>query len=317
MGTSTSTAPVKTKAPQRQLFPFSEIGSNMGMTSSLHSTEPLDVDISRMRIIKPIAYGRYVAVLLILLSATFIVKAFAEGQVNWSVTWQYMFWPNIMLGLFNTVWMSILCISIGVVIGLACAVARDSTNPVLRSASIFYTWFFRGAPLILQLLLWFNLALIFPRMSFFGLYEARTVELITPAVAAILGFSLNSGAYASEIIRAGLLGVDRGQFEAAKAIGMTNSTALYRIVIPQAMRTVLPPLGNEFISLIKMTSLASIVGFSDLLRSVQSVYYTNTRIIELLMVATVWYLVVVTILSIFQQMLERRFGRGFARSLQL
>lgn len=275
-----------------------------------------EVDISRMRLIKPIPYGRLLSVALIALFAAFIVKSFAEGQVNWTVTWQYMFWPSILMGLVNTIWMSVLCMAIAIVIGLLCAIARDSANPVLRAASIFYTWFFRGAPLILQLLLWFNLALVFPKLSFFGLYETRTVEVITPAVAAILGFGLNAGAYASEIMRAGLLGVDRGQFEAAKAIGMTNAVALRRIVLPQAMRTVLPPLGNETISMIKMTSLASIIGFSDLLRSVQNIYFVNTRVIELLMVATVWYLVVVTVLSFFQQMLERRFGRGFARSTQ-
>ncbi|MCC5973197.1 MAG: amino acid ABC transporter permease [Rubellimicrobium sp.] len=266
-----------------------------------------------MRIIHPVPYGRYLAVALILLAAGFIVKSFAEGQVDWSVTWRYLFWPNILMGLVNTIWMSILCMAIGIAIGLASALARESVNPVLRGASIFYTWFFRGAPLILQLLLWYNLALIFPRISLFGFYDARTVDIITPAVAALLAFGLNAGAYASEIIRAGLLGVDRGQFEAAKAIGMTNSVALRRIVIPQAMRTVLPPLGNEFISLIKMTSLASIIGFSDLLRSVQNIYFINTRIIEMLMVATVWYLFVVTILSIFQHRLEARFGRGFAK----
>ncbi len=275
-----------------------------------------DIDISRMRLIKPIPYGRLLSVALIVLFAAFIIKSFAEGQVNWTVTWRYMFWPSILMGLVNTLWMSALCMAIAIVIGLLCAIARDSENPVLRAASIFYTWFFRGAPLILQLLLWFNLALVFPKLSFFGLYETRTVEVITPAVAAILGFGLNAGAYASEIIRAGLLGVDRGQFEAAKAIGMTNATALRRIVLPQAMRTVLPPLGNETISMIKMTSLASIIGFSDLLRSVQNIYFVNTRVIELLMVATVWYLVVVTVLSVFQQMLERRFGRGFTRSAQ-
>ena len=275
-----------------------------------------DLDIERMRLIRPVPYGRVVAVVLILLVAGFIIKSFAQGQINWAMTAQYLFWPTIMMGLFNTIWMSIVCMAIGIGIGLMCAVGRDSANPIVRGASIFYTWFFRGAPLILQLLIWFNLALIFPRLSFFGLFEMRTVEVITPAVAAILGFGLNAGAYASEIIRGGLLGVYRGQYEAAKAIGMTNGLALRRIVLPQAMRTVLPPLGNEFISMIKMTSLASIIGFSDLLRSVQNIYFVNTRVIELLMVATFWYLVVVTVLSVFQRMLERRFGRGFQRSEQ-
>ncbi len=274
-----------------------------------HNVEHLD--ISRMRHAKSVHYGRIIAATLIVLAAGLLIKAFAEGKINWAVTGEYLFWPSILMGLVNTIWMSIVCMAIGVTIGLGCAVARDSANPVLRYTSIFYTWFFRGAPLILQLLIWFNLALVFPKIGIPGVFESRTVDVITPAVAAILGFGLNSGAYASEIIRSGLLGVDRGQYEAAKAISMTNSTALWRIVLPQAMRTVVPPLGNEFISMVKMTSLASIIGFSDLLRSAQNVYYVNTRVIELLMVATVWYLVVVTVLSIFQQMLEKHFGRGF------
>ncbi len=285
-------------------------------TASPTSAGIEDLNIETMRLVRPVPYGRVLAVGLILLAAGFIVTSFIEGQIDWSMTWRYMFWPSIMMGLFNTIWMSIVCMAIGIWIGLLCAVGRDSANPIVRGASIFYTWFFRGAPLILQLLLWFNLALVFPKLSFFGLFETRTVDVITPAVAAILGFSLNAGAYASEIIRAGLLGVDRGQYEAAKAIGMTGSLALRRIVLPQAMRTVLPPLGNEFISMIKMTSLASIIGFSDLLRSVQNIYFLNTRVIELLMVATVWYLVVVTVLSFFQRILERRFGRGFMGSRQ-
>lgn len=283
-------------------------------TASAASPKMGNVSIESMRLVKPVPYGRLIAVGLILLAAGFIVKSFVEGQIDWAMTWRYMFWPSIMMGLFNTIWMSIVCMTIGIGIGLLCAVGRDSDNPIVRGASIFYTWFFRGAPLILQLIIWFNLALVFPRLSFFGLFDARTVDVITPAVAAILGFSLNAGAYASEIIRAGLLGVDRGQYEAAKAIGMTGTLALRRIVLPQAMRTVLPPLGNEFISMIKMTSLASIIGFSDLLRSAQNIYFINTRVIELLMVATVWYLVVVTILSFFQRILERRFGRGFMGS---
>ena len=273
-----------------------------------------EINIAYLRHVRPVPYGRILSVAIIVLIAAFLIYSFAKGQINWAVTGQYLFWPAIMMGLFNTIWMSIVCMAIGTAIGLVCAIARDSPNPVIRSASIFYTWFFRGAPLILQLLIWFNLALIFPKLSLFGFFEVRTVHVITPEVAAILGFGLNSGAYASEILRAGLLSVDRGQFEAAKAIGMTQATALRRIVIPQAMRTVLPPLGNEFISMIKMTSLASIIGFSDLLRSVQNIYFVNTRVMELLMVATVWYLVVVTVLTFFQQILERRFGRGFGRS---
>jgi polar amino acid transport system permease protein len=204
--------------------------------------------------------------------------------------------------------------AIGIIIGVLCAVARGSPNPVLRSAALFYAWFFRGTPVILQLLIWFNLALVFPTIGVPGLFNVRTVDVITPAVAALLGLGLNEGAYVSEIVRAGLLSVDRGQYEASKSIGMSYWLSLRRIILPQAMRVVVPPLGNEFIALLKITSLASIIGFSDILRNSQDIYYTNAKVIELLMVAAFWYLVVVSALSVFQAMLENRFGRGFTSS---
>jgi polar amino acid transport system permease protein len=144
------------------------------------------------------------------------------------------------------------------------------------------------------------------------LFTVRTVNVITPAIATLLGLGLNEGAYASEIMRSGMLSVDHGQYEASKAIGMSYLQSLRRIILPQAMRVVVPPLGNEFIALIKTTSLASIIGFSDVLRNAQDIYYGNAKVIELLMVAAFWYLVVVSILSVGQAMLERRFGRGFA-----
>ena len=174
---------------------------------------------------------------------------------------------------------------IGIVIGVLCAVARGSPNPVLRTAALFYAWFFRGTPVILQLLIWFNLALVFPHIAIPGLFDVRTVDVITPAVATLLGLGLNEGAYVSEIVRAGLLSVDRGQYEASKSIGMSYWLSLRRIILPQAMRVVVPPLGNEFIALLKITSLASIIGFSDILRNAQDIYYTNAKVIELLMVA--------------------------------
>jgi len=163
---------------------------------------------------------------------------------------------------------------------------------------------------VLQLLVWFNLALVFPRIGVPGIWDVRTVNIITPVVAALVGLGLNEGAYVSEIVRAGMLSVDRGQYEAAQAIGMSYGRALRRIIMPQAMRVVIPPLGNNFIGLLKTSSLASIIGFSELLHSVQDIYYNNVRVIELLCVAGFWYLVVVSVLSVGQAMLERRFGRG-------
>lgn len=271
-----------------------------------------DVDIARMRHRLPRYYGRALAAALISAFAAFIVISFARGRIDWRITAEYLFWPTILRGLVNTIWLSVASMAIGIVLGVLAAVSRSSGNPVLRSVASFYAWFFRGTPLILQLLIWFNLALVFPTMGVPGIWEQRTVFLITPAVAALVGLGLNEGAYISEIVRAGILSVDRGQHEAAQSIGMSGGQSLRRIVLPQAMRVIIPPLGNNFIGLLKTSSLASIIGFSDLLRNAQDVYYINTRTVELLMVAGFWYLVVVSVLSAGQAVLERRFGRGHA-----
>lgn len=271
-----------------------------------------DIDIATLRHVKPKHYGRIAAMVLILAFAAFLVRAFAVGQIDWATVREYIVWPTILWGLVNTIWMSFAAMALGIVLGVAFAVARGSPNPILRGASIFYAWLFRGTPVILQLLIWFNLALVFPRLGIPGVWDVKTVYVITPVVATLLGLGLNEGAYVSEIVRAGLLSVDTGQYEAAKAIGMSRMTALRRIILPQAMRVVVPPLGNEFIGLIKITSLASIIGFSDLLHNAQDIYYANAKVMELLIVAALWYLVVVTVLSIGQSLIERRFGRGFA-----
>lgn len=278
-------------------------------------TDADEIDIARLRHVRPRHYGRITAVVLVVVLGALLIRAFAQGQIDWHTTGQYLTWPSILRGLVNTIWMSIAAMIIGIVIGVLVAIARNSPNPVLQTGAFFYAWFFRGTPVILQLLIWFNLGLVFQRLGIPGLFEVRTVEVITPAIATLLGLGLNEGAYASEIVRSGMLSVDRGQYEAATAIGMGYLTALRRIILPQAMRVVVPPLGNEFIAMIKTTSLASIIGFSDVLRNAQDIYYTNARVIELLMVAAVWYLVVVSILSVGQALLEQRFGRGFAAQL--
>ncbi|MFC7554986.1 amino acid ABC transporter permease [Pseudoroseomonas wenyumeiae] len=138
----------------------------------------------------------------------------------------------------------------------------------------------------------------------------RTVDVMTPMLAALLGLGINQGAYTSEVVRAGMLSVDAGQYEAAKSIGMTRLVALRRIVFPQAMRVIIPPLGNEFIGMVKLTSLASVIQFAEILHAAQNVYYANSRVIELLIVAAIWYLVVVSLLTPAQMLLERRFSRG-------
>jgi len=255
-------------------------------------------------------YGRWVAVAVILLVLAALARAFVVGDIEWEVVGRFLTVPVILEGLLNTVLMAVAAMALGIVLGVVAAVMRMSANPVLQGVSLGYAWLFRGTPLILQLLLWFNLALIFPDLGIPGVFSVRTVEVITPAVAALLGLGINQGAYTSEVMRAGMLAVDSGQYEAAKAIGMTQMQALRRIVFPQAMRVIIPPLGNEFIGMVKATSLASVIQFSELLHNAQNIYYANSRVIELLMVAAFWYLVVISVLTPAQALLERRFARG-------
>lgn len=258
-------------------------------------------------------YGRIFASVVILLLLALLINAFAHGKIEWRFVGQFLTAQAILFGLVNTIVMSILAMGLGVIFGVIVAVMRMSHNPVLRSVAIGYTWIFRGTPLILQLLLWFNLALIFPQISIPGLFTIQTVDIMSPFMAALLGLSINQGAYTSEVVRAGLISVDQGQYEAAKSIGMTGLHALRRIILPQAMRVIIPPIGNEFISMVKTTSLASMIQYSELLYNAQTIYFANARVMELLFVAGIWYLVVVTLLSVGQNRLERYFGRGTRR----
>ena len=226
--------------------------------------------------------------------------------------WRFLTVRSILLGVGNTVLMAVCAMALGVALGVGAAVLIMSPNPVLRGVSAGYVWLFRGTPVILQLLLWFNLALVFPVLGWPGAWSVRTVDVMTPFVAALLGLGINQGAYTSEVVRAGILSVDAGQHEAAQAIGMTRLRALRRIVLPQAMRVVIPPLGNEFIGMVKLTSLASVIQYAEVLHSAQNIYYANSRVIELLMVAGIWYLAVVSLLTPLQMLLERRFSRGRA-----
>lgn len=266
-------------------------------------------DISGYRHVPARHWGRWLAVAVILVLLALLGRAFALGQIEWDYVGRFLTAPAILQGLVNTIWMSIAAMALGIALGVATAIMRMSPNPVLQGVAMGYTWLFRGTPVILQLLLWFNLALVFPRLGF-GDWSFRTVDVVTPALAALLGLGINQGAYTSEVVRGGMLSVDTGQYEAAKAIGMTRLRALRRIVFPQAMRVIIPPLGNEFIGMVKLTSLASVIQFAEILHNAQNIYYANSRVIELLIVAGIWYLVVVSVLTPAQMLLERRFSRG-------
>jgi polar amino acid transport system permease protein len=266
--------------------------------------------VSHLRIVPRRFYGRWVASAVILAILAWVVMAFVEGDIAWPVVRQFFTAPAIIAGLGNTLIMTVCAMTLGIVLGVVFAIMYMSPNPVLRSVALFYIWFFRGTPLLLQLLIWFNLALVFPTIGIPGLFSWRTIDVIGPFMATLLGLGMNQGAYTAEVVRGGILSVDQGQTEAAKAIGMTRLTTLRRIVLPQAMRVIIPPVGNEVISMVKLTSVASVIQYAEILRNAQTIYYANARVIELLIVAAGWYLLVVTLLQIGQYFLERHFSKG-------
>ncbi len=270
-------------------------------------------DLSDLPAARPPHWGRWIAAALILGGLGLIGRAFVEGQIEWAYVGRFLTVPVILAGIGNTMVMAVLAMALGIVLGVVVAIMRLSPNPVLTAVAAGYTWLFRGTPLILQLLLWFNLALVFPVIGIPGIWSGRAVDVMTPFLAALLGLGINQGAYTSEVVRAGLLSVDAGQYEAAEAIGMSRLKALRRIILPQAMRVVLPPIGNEFIGLVKSTSLASVIQYPEVLHAAENIYYANSRVIELLIVAGLWYLLVVSILTPLQMLLERYFARGAAR----
>ena len=269
-------------------------------------------DVAELRIVHKRHWGRWLAAAAILLVLALLAVAFAHGQIAWRYVGQFLTAPAILQGIASTIVMAVLAMALGILLGVAVAIMRLSPNPVLKSVAVGYAWLFRGTPAILQLLLWFNLALVFPVIGIPGFWSARTIDVMTPFIAALLGLGLNQGAYTSEVVRAGLMSVDVGQYEAAQSIGMTRLRSLRRIILPQAMRVVIPPLGNEFIGMVKLTSLASVIQYTEVLHNAEDIYYVNNRVIELLIVAAIWYLAVVTVLTPLQMLLERRFARGTA-----
>ncbi|HMC46119.1 MAG TPA: amino acid ABC transporter permease, partial [Caballeronia sp.] len=262
--------------------------------------DAIEADYTQLEYVHRRHWGRYIASAVILAIVVYIGLAFAHGQIEWRYVARFLTAKSILTGLANTIVMTVLAMALGVALGVVTAIMRLSTNPVLQAVAQAYVWLFRGTPVILQLLLWFNLALVFPSIGVPGLFEFRTVDVMTPFLAALLGLGINQGAYTSEVVRAGLLSVDTGQYEAAKSIGMPRLQALRRVILPQAMRVIVPPIGNELVGMVKLTSLASVIQYAEMLHNAENIYYANARVIELLMVAGIWYLVVVTVLSFMQ-----------------
>ncbi|WP_433545729.1 amino acid ABC transporter permease [Streptomyces sp. CA-294286] len=262
-------------------------------------------------------YGRYVSAVIAIALLAAIVSAFARGKINWSAIPDFFFDGRILDGVTQTLLLTFLSMAIGIVGGILLAVMRLSKNPVTSSIAWFYIWFFRGTPVLVQLMVWFNLGLVFEYINMGPIYKDYWSVFMTPLLTALLGLGLNEAAYMAEICRAGLLSVDEGQSEASHALGMTHAKTLRRVVIPQAMRVIVPPTGNEVINMLKTTSLVSAVQFAELLRQAQDIGQTSGAAVEMLFLAATWYLILTTLFSIGQFYLERYYGRGSSRALPL
>lgn len=264
---------------------------------------------------------RWVAAAFVAYVVVAIVNSMATNpKYEWDVIWKYLFSDPILRGLGNTLLLTVVAMAIGISLGILVAIARRSENPVLSRLAWVYIWLFRGTPVIVQLLFWAYIGAVYKVITLgvpFGgpdLIHAQANSLISPWTAAILGLGLNEAAYMSEIVRGGLMSVDEGQGEAAEALGMSKAQTLRRIVLPQAMRVIVPPTGNETISMLKTTSLVIVIPLTDLLYNAQLIYAANYKTIPLLITASIWYLVITSILQTGQYYVERYYGRGSRRS---
>ncbi|MEV0232795.1 amino acid ABC transporter permease [Nonomuraea sp. NPDC050786] len=259
---------------------------------------------------------RWLAAAGVLVVLAMVASALVTNPAwEWDIVGQYLFAPSVMRSVLLTLELTALGIGFGFALGTVLALMRLSPNRLLSSVAWGYVWLFRSVPLILQLLFWYNLALLYPRLSVgvpFGpeFFDVGTMDLIGPLTAAVLGLALHQAAYAAEIVRGGLLSVDHGQREAAAALGVPPGRRLFRIILPQAMRTIVPNAGNEIIGLVKGTSVVYIMALPELFYQVQVIYNRNGRVMALLLVAAIWYLILTTALSIVQHYVERHYGRG-------
>lgn len=282
------------------------------------SQDKRDIQAQRSELkVQPLRHpSRWVGAAVVTLVTVGVVHSMLTNpRFEWDVVGTYLFNSAILNGILNTINLTITSMVIGTLLGTLLAVARLSPNPILSGAVGAYVWLFRATPLLVQLLFWYNLGALYPEIGVGipGMAPFLSVsanDLISGWTAALLGLSLHQAAYTAEIVRAGILSVDPGQREAATALGMPPLLTLRRVVLPQAMRAIIPPMGNEVISMMKTTSLVSIIAVPDLLNAAQTVYARTYQTIPLLIVATFWYLVMTAVLSVFQGMLERRFGRG-------
>ena len=296
------------------------------MTSAQTGTRPPGTDTADAAYdieAKPLRRpGRWVWAAVLLLFAAWFGQAVATNEnIDYSVVGQFLFNGRILNGVGVTLVVTAISMAIATILAVVIAAMRLSGNPVMIAFASLYVWLFRGTPLLVQIVIWGYFGLIFEKITL-GIpftdvvfWEVDTNVLITAFVAGILALTLNEAAYAAEIVRSGMISVDAGQKEAAASLGMSPVYTFTRILLPQAMRVIIPPMGNELISMVKNTSLLSLIAVLEVYTVATQISAQNLRQVELLIVVSIWYLVIVSALSVPQYYLERRFGRGAARSL--
>ena len=265
--------------------------------------------------------GRWAATAVVaVLLAMVLHSLITNPRWEWGVVWAYLGEVSIVEGVWMTIKLTLITAVLGFALGTVLALMRLSQSPLLRAVSWGYTWVFRSVPLILQLLLWYNLAYLYQSLDVgipfgpsFGSFE--TLSLIDKFGAAILGLGLHQAAYSAEIVRAGILSVDQGQHEAAASLGIPRRRQSTRIVLPQAMRTIVPTAVNEIIGLFKGTSIVYVLALGELFYTVSVIYGRTTRVLPMLVVAAVWYVVLTTVVTVVQFYVERYYAKGAVRTL--
>ncbi|WP_194908472.1 amino acid ABC transporter permease [Catenulispora rubra] len=280
---------------------------------------PADEHLLAARLVAPRRPGLWVsAALLLVLAAMLVHTLVTNKRFQWPVVRGYFFEHSILHGLELTIWLTAAVLVTGYLLGTAVAAARLSKNPILKSLGFGFVWLIRSVPMLVQLLFWYELASLYPKLSLgipFGPEFAtfKTAHLFGGILAAFVALSLDVAAFSAEIVRGGILAVPAGQVEAAQALGLGRGRIFRRIVLPQAMPAIVPASGNLLIGMLKATSIVSVIAVQDLLYSSQLIYNENFQIIPLLLVATLWYIVLTTLLSIGQYFVERRYARGTNR----
>lgn len=293
--------------------------TTLGHAPSELGSDTTDDDVVAIPLRRP---WRWISAgLVLLLTVAFLYSVLTNPNIDFSAIGEFLFDRRILEGVGLTLLITVIAMIVSTVLAVVVAAMRLSSNPVLSTVAWFYVWAFRGTPLLVQIVLWGYLGLLYEKLSL-GIpftevvfWQVDTNQLISAFVAGLLALTLNQAAYSSEIVRAGMISVDEGQREAAYSLGMSPLYTFRRVLLPQAMRVIIPPMGNETISMLKNTSLLSVIAVLEIYTQATVISSQNLKQVELLIVASLWYLVMTSVLSIPQYYLERRYGRGTSRAL--